>query len=653
MFNKKLALVALFALFGAVILAACQPTTETVTVEVTRVVTETVVEEGVTVEVTRVVTETVVETVEVEAPVEEVMVNKDLIICMAQEPETLYPYGGNMLVQAAVLHGLSTNYIDTLSYDYQADGLVKIPSLADGDAVIVSVEVNAGDMVLDATSEAVALEDGVEVTTSDGETVAFAGDALMMDQLVVTFQMDEGITWSDGEAVTADDSVYSFELAGDPDTPSSKFTIDRTASYVAVDDVTAEWTSIPGYMDSTYFTNFYQPMPRHLWGDFSAAELLEAEESSRMPVTDGPFMITEWVAGDSIKMLPNPNYYRDGLPKLDSVTFKFIPDTNQLIAQLLSGACDIGTQDGLGANDAPFLIEAENSGLLTPYFQTGTVFEHIDFGIDSYGDYGDDVGRPDWFEDVRVRQALTMCTDRQSMVDNILYGRSEVIHSYIPSVHPLYPEGLTEWPFDVEAANALLDEVGFVDSDDDGFREYTDGTPFSVTLGTTTGNEMRQQLTQIFKENMIECGVDVELYYLPASEWFADGPDGPLFGRRFDLGEFAWLTGVEPSCGLYLTSAIPGPEDEGFDGWGGANETAWSNEDFDLVCNTAQSSLPGTPEYEENHKEAQRIFSEQVPVIPLFLRLKVAAARPEVVNFGVDPTQNSELYNLYEIDLQP
>ena len=273
MFSKKLALAALFALFGAVLLAACQPTTETVEVEVTRVVTETVVEEGETVEVTVVVTETVVEEVVVEPEVEEEAVNKDLIVCMAQEPDTLYQYGGSMLVQSAVRHGLYTNYINTLSYDYQADGLVKIPSLADGDAVINSVEVNAGDTVLDSAGEAVTLEDGVEVTTSDGETVAFAGDALMMDQLVVTFQMEEGITWSDGEPVTADDSVYSFELASDPDTPSSKFTIERTASYVAVDDSTTEWTSIPGYMDSTYFVNFYLPEPRHVLEGYTAAEL--------------------------------------------------------------------------------------------------------------------------------------------------------------------------------------------------------------------------------------------------------------------------------------------------------------------------------------------------------------------------------------------
>jgi peptide/nickel transport system substrate-binding protein len=240
------------------------------------------------------------------------------------------------------------------------------------------------------------------------------------------------------------------------------------------------------------------------------------------------------------------------------------------------------------------------------------------------------------------------------MVDNILYGRSEVIQTYIPSVHPLYAEDAVSWPFDPDAGNALLDEVGYLDSDGDGIREdAATGTPFNITLGTTAGNEMRQQLTQIFKENMAACGINVELYYQPAGEWFADGPDGTLFGRKFDLGEFAWLTGVQPACNLYITSEIPGlvREDGSQIGWGASNETGWSNPEYDAVCQTALGSLPGEPAYEEAHKQAQVIFSENVPVIPLFLRLKIAAARPEVVNFGVDPTQNSEMWNIFEVDL--
>lgn len=638
------------------VLAACQSAEPTV-VEVTRVVTETVVEtvevEGGTEEVQVEVTRVVVETVVVEptaAPVE--AQPKDLVVCMAQEPTTLYPYGGSMLAMSAVLHAVYENNFTTLSYAYQAQGLEKVPSLADGDAQLVEVEVQPGDMVRDASDAVVAWGEGVTVNNAAGEEVTFDGAAVTMEQLVVDFTMKPRV-WSDGEPVKASDSVYAFNLTGDPDTNRPKYTWERTASYEATGDLSTRWTGLPGYMDSVYFTNFWGPLPEHVWGQYSAAELITAEESSRMPLGDGPFMITEWVAGDRISLVKNPHYYRadEGLPYLDSVTYKFIPNTNQLLAQLLSGACDIGTQDGMSTNEAPFLIEAENNGLLVPFFQTGTVYEHIDFNIDPVEEYRARPEWRDWFSDVRIRQAMTMCTDRQGMVDNIMYGRSEIIHTYIPSVHPLYPtEGLTEWPYDVEAANALLDEAGAIDTDGDGIREY-EGQPFIVTLGTTAGNVMRQQLTQIFKENLAQCGIQIELYYPPAGEWFADGPEGVLFGRKTDLGEFAWLTGVEPSCSLYGGWNVPGdPEATDADGnllypsgWGGQNNTGWRNADFDAACQKAIGSLPGTPEYEEGHIEAQIIFSENVPVIPLFLRLKVAAARPEVLNFFVDPTDRKSV----------
>lgn len=644
MLNKKWPVVALIMALGLLVLAACTAEPEVVTVVETRVSEVVVTVEGSTTEI--VVTEIVeVTAVPTEAPVK----SKDLIICMAQEPETLYRNGGSMLAMTAVLHSVYENVITTRSYDYQAQGITKIPALSDGDAVINVIEVNAGDIVLDNTDSPVELAAGVVVKNSDGEEVTFDGTPVMMEQMVVQFTLQPTV-WSDGTPSTADDSVYAFELSADVDTPTSKFAVDRTASYVALDDLTIEWTGVPGFRDATYFTNIWSPMPRHQLGGFTAAELLEAQESSRMPMGNGPFMITEWVAGDHISMVKNPNYYRssEGLPHLDSVTYKFIPDTNALIAQLLAGSCDIGTQDGMDVGQSPFLIQAEDSGLLVPYFQTGTVFEHIDFNVAPLA------GATSWFDDVRVRQAMTMCTDRQSMVDNILYGRSEVIHTYIPSVHPLYPDGLTEWPFDVDAANKLLDEAGFVDTDGDGIRNHpTTAENFSVSLGTTSGNEMRQQLTQIFKANMESCGIDITLEYYPAGEWFSDGPDGPLFGRKFQLGEFAWLTGVAPSCNLYITDEIPGPPEEGYAaGWGGSNESGWSNAEYDAVCKAALGSLPGTPEYVANHEEAQRVWSREVPVIPLFLRLKVAAARPEVKNFGVDPTENSELWNMFEIDLE-
>lgn len=570
---------------------------------------------------------------------------KDLIICMGQEPDTLYPYGSSMLASTAVQHAIFENNMTTLSFAYQAQGLANIPSLADGDARIISVEVNSGDIVVAADGNLVIVEPGIVLTNSEGNNVPFDGTPIVMEQMVVDFTL-KARTWSDGVPVTAQDSVYSYNLVADPATPQSKFIINRTTSYQATGNLTTRWIGIPGFYDATYFTNFWQPLPEHLWRSYTAAELLDAEASSRLPVGDGPFAIQEWISGEQIRLVPNEFYYQEGLPYLDSITYKFIPDTNQLIAQLLNGDCDIGTQDALGTDHSPFLLEAESNGLLIPYFQTGTVWEHIDFGINPEPGYA--ASRPDWYEDVRVRQAITLCTNRQRMVDEIMFGRSEVIHSYIPSNHPLYASGLTEWPYNVTTANRLLDEAGFLDNNGDGIREDpVTGRPFAPTLITTLENEMRKQLTQQFKENLLACGIDVQLDYLLSSELYASGPEGPLFGRRFDLSEFAWGTGVQPPCEFYLSSEIPTAEND----WAGQNNTGFINSAFDAACLQARGNLPGTEAYREGHAEAQRIFSEQLPVLPLFLRLKVAAARPDVLNFGVDPTQNSELYNIYELDL--
>lgn len=584
---------------------------------------------------------------------------KDLVVCMSQEPDTLAPYGSSMLAAQAVHHAIFENSVTSLSFAHQAQGIEKIPSLADGDAAVRLVIVNEGDRVLTAADEPKELAIGDVVINAAGEQIVFDGAPVEMEQMVVDFAMRPTV-FADGTPVTATDSVYSFKLAADSITLADRTVINRTLAYEATGELTTRWTGLPGYQDSTYFLNFWSPYPEHLWGQYSAAELPDAEAVGRLPIGDGPFKIVEWVAGESIHLVRNEYYYRasEGFPNLDTVTFRFIPDTNQLLASLLSGECHIGTQDALSPNEAPFLIEADASGILIPYFQSGTVYEHMDFNIDPYGDYAD--SRYDWFEDVRVRQAMTMCTDRQGMIDDIMFGRSEIIHTYVPAIHPLYPtDGLTQWAYDPDAANALLDEAGYQQRDEDGFRRDPSGARFAPTAMTTASNALRQQILTAFKEDMADCGIDVETVFVPSSEWFAAHADGPLFGRQYDLGEFAWLTGVEPACHLYHSAQVPGPPDEinpktgaNYNGWGGQNNTGYVSAEFDAACVKAMQSLPGTLEYIEGHREAQIIFSQDVPVIPLFLRLKVAAALPGVLNFSIDATQPSEMYNLYEIDLQ-
>lgn len=582
----------------------------------------------------------------VSSPIPASPTSKELVVCMAQEPETLYVYGGSMLVMTAVLHGIYENDYTTLNYSYQSQGIEKIPSLADGDAVLQIVTVQPGNLVVDILDQPNSWGDGVTVENAAGEEVLFDGNPVQMHQLVVETTFKPRV-WSDGVPVTASDSVYSYQLEKHPDTPRGKYVVERTASYVATDALTVEWKGLPGFMDAEYQLRFWQPLPEHLWHFYTEAELLTAEVSRRMPAGDGPFMITEWIAGDHITLVKNPHYYRSnqGLPYLDSVTYRFISDTNTLLAHLLAGTCHIATQDGVDSGNIPFLQESEEAGVLNAYFSEGTVWEHIDFGILPADE------RTLWFQDVRVRQAMTLCTDRQAMVDNVYYGTSKIQHSYIPDNHPLYNPNSTEWGYDPNQANTLLDEAGFVDTDQDGIRNHPQtGENFSITYITTSGNSTRQQIAEIFADNQTLCGIDVVLEYLDAGVIFADGPDGPIFGRKFDLAQFAWLTGMIPTCDLYLTSQIPGEPPTYPAGWDGQNNTGWSNKAYDIACMAGLEALPGTPEYVQSHQAAHLIFSQELPVIPLLMRVKVAATHPEVRGFNLNSTQNSELYNLYQLD---
>ena len=171
-----------------------------------------------------------------------------LVICMEQEPETLFWYARESIFQDAVLHGIFENDITSLSYDYQATGLERIPSYINGDAITRVVPVDEGDNVVDVNGDVIELEMGSRVVDADGEVSTYDGTTLLMNQMVVDFKMKQR-AWSDGQPVTAADSVYSFHLAARPDTPGDKFLVDRTASYQATGNLQVRWTGLPGFIN--------------------------------------------------------------------------------------------------------------------------------------------------------------------------------------------------------------------------------------------------------------------------------------------------------------------------------------------------------------------------------------------------------------------
>lgn len=633
----------------SMILAACAQATPP-TVEVTRVVAGTPVVEQVIVTAT---------------PAPKPVEPKVFVVCMAQEPQALYTLGGSALVQSAVYEALYDFGVDSRTYDYQPVGLKKLPNFKDGDAKKNEVTVKVGDTVYDAATDAV-------VTIAPTSTVTLnqvEGDPIEVDfsktpeaktvQLEVTWTMVDGITWQDGTPVTTADILFAWEVLGSPDTPRAKYTYERTASYTAVDDKTWTWVGLPGFTTGTYFADaVITPLPKHLYGPggkrpLTPAEMLTDEEVLRKPLAFGPFKLDEWIAGDRIVLSKNPTYYRasEGLPKVDTLIYRFVPDTNQLIAQLASGECDLGTQDAAFEGSLPLIRQFEAQGLMKPQVVAGTVFEHLDFNtlpVETYRGFAGRVKNDDGtpiFANVEIRQAIAHCIDKQAIVDQTTNGAAVVQHVYVPADHPLYAgdDKITIFEFNPEKGLALLAKNGWTDSDGDGILDKG-GEKFSFIHSTRT-NPLRQKVTQVVQEQLKKnCKIEtkIELY---GGEYFADGPDGLVFGRQYDLGEFAWLTGVEPPCNLYQGNRIPGPGN-----WGDQNNTGWSNAEFDAACTAATTTLDDAVKAAE-HAKAQVIFSQNIPSIPLFARAKILVTGPNVQGVIMDPTANSEMWNVENFDL--
>jgi peptide/nickel transport system substrate-binding protein len=153
-------------------------------------------------------------------------------------------------------------------------------------------------------------------------------------------------------------------------------------------------------------------------------------------------------------------------------------------------------------------------------------------------------------------------------------------------------------------------------------------------------------VVEIFTASLAECGIGLNPIYETAADLYAQGPDGPLFGRKFDLAQYAiGVDTLEPQCSWFTTDQIPNEENN----WVGVNVGGFSNTDFDAACQEALGSLPDEPGY-TSHQRAQELFAFDIPSIPLYMRLKVAAARNDFCGFTLDPSSPNVLDDLETFD---
>jgi len=553
-----------------------------------------------------------------------------------QAPDTLFGFESQSLATSEVLAMTGLCYT-TFTYDYQPTYCYKeFPKFDNGGAVTKTVEIDpakisvenpivvAGTLI---TSTAEAKNAGIEIPKA-------------LPQLTTTYKLNPDLKWEDGTPVTSADVVQALRVYKDPTLQAAVTQPqDRLLKIDTPDPQTVVQIWAPGYLDFDYFlylaggANF---VPAHKYKGKSIEEIRQAE--SNHPMSYGPYMVQEHKPNESVTLVNNP--YHPKTPKIGTVIWKFVPDTNQLLAQLESGDIDYVDSYSLNLAVVPQLEDLEKAGKIKAEYVPASAWEHLDFGIKR----GDD--QPSFFDDVNVRHAVAYGINRQEIVDKVLYGKTTVMNTYVPADHPSFPKsGLEEYKYDPEKAKQLLDQAGW-QVGADGIREK-DGRKFAFTLYTTEGNETRKSTVEVVQQNLKDVGIDVKLEYVPGpAVLFKNGADGLLVGRRFDMALYAWISSQQPSHDLYKCDQIPTKENN----YTGQNSPGYCNPDFDKTAKLAQTTLDDKQRAELD-QVPETIFNKDLPVLPLYQRLKIGAYNPAVSGIKLNPTQQYDIWNGEELDI--
>jgi peptide/nickel transport system substrate-binding protein len=412
------------------------------------------------------------------------------------------------------------------------------------------------------------------------------------DGTIITFNLRDDITWSDGTPITSDDFVFSYEMTIDPgNIVQSTYPYDSVASMEAPDAQTVVITFAEPF--APWLATLGRGLlPAHVLRPVFEAEgtLDEADWNLAPTVGAGPFVFAEWESGSFARFVRNDNYYNEA-PNIDEIFIRFVPDDASQVAALQTGDGDLGTF--ISYSDVPTLEGAGVNIMAVPSgFAEGWFFY---LGEDTHPA----------LQDVRVRQAIAMAVDRFTISNDLLLGLTQpaaTLWDNSPYVDPT----IEPWPYDPEQANALLDEAGWVDSNGDGTRDQ-DGVELVLTHGTTI-REIRQDEQAVAQQQLAEVGIELDIQSFDSNILFAGySEDGPAATGQLDI--FEWSDAPffpDPDHYYWLCSEIP--TDESPDG---GNWQALCDEELDGLFQL-QATQTSVEEREQTFHEITRLMFDNV-----------------------------------------
>ena len=564
-----------------------------------------------------------------------------LTICLGKEPDTLFFYAESSQAMWSVLESIYDGPFDT--GDGKADPVI----FEDITVKSESVTLGRGDIIVDFDGDAVELKQGTVFMPAEPKancsgtdclsTWNFTSEKAEVLQTVITFRLKEGLTWNDGTPLTAADSVYSMTVNGMKGINASKRIYNLTESYIALDDRTIEWKGLPGYMPDDPSEVFWTPLPGHVMKGLSAQDLLTSEQVNQKPLGWGAWQITSWQKGREIVAERNPYYTapEGNEPFFDRIVYKFYGRSgDNSLEALHSGTCDvIDTSVDLSA-DLEEILEDTDKGKKAVYIRPELTRQEFVFNLSPMV--------KQWtIEPLTVpelRTAIAQAINRNAINRQLLFGQSEIPVDFYPADHISHDSELTAIAYDPEAAKEALETLGWTVPADDpsGIRtaEKVSGVMYGAKLTIdlyTSDSPLAKQAAGMIRENLAEIGIGVEVNELPLGELYGQGPDGPVFGRKFDTALFAWAAGKDP-CSIYLSDQVPSEVNH----WVGTNVGGYQNEEFDQACLL--------PEFSEGN--AAQIYAEELPAIPLYFNISIAVSAGNICGISDRIGSRSVLWNM-------